>query len=976
MGQTALSGQNNYEATISKLNKWIDDQEEKFNKIVNTHNVNNDDEDDDDDIDDIDEDDDDNSLKLKKLEKLLQEMESHEHFIRTSLNNKNERKKKQQNEELKLKYENLKVKVKNQFDEVNKKLNLIKEFHKQTDELAKWINVMKENVYKCSVVNDKKDILDEKLKEIEGHKQHGEESLDNIKLILSEIYDEDVSTEEKDVLTQKYNTLKREFDQLNQTISKKLAKLDSNMQKCILYDEQTEKCLSWLNHIRDALSKFKEPQTNLDSKLSKLEEFQQIHLQQVFEYQTEFDKLNYFGQRLIESNPDSSVSSSLTKISKSYNEILSNAKDLLHKLETCYQEHHQQHIILGECSDYIESMKLKICELKKYLSLTDDSDELKSKFNLIKLLIRNLEQNKENKVHYLEELTRKVIKNTSQNGISSIQESFDNVKKEFNHLFDELEKVKFDFEFKIDRNIEFEKLWKDFNIWMENEIEKKLELISDDDEESSSEEEEENQVEDDENGNENGNENGDENGDEDEEEAEDEEEEESDEIDDKNFVNEKRKQYDSLKRKKLKLENLKRIERSINSKDDLVLKLNDFRENCPLVAKILDGKYFLIVKSVIKRINQLEGEVTSKEKFLTGLSSIEDWMNELKLTIRKCDEELRDKNSILIKLNKIKAIKPQFDEESNKVNCFVKSLRNLKLNRNDEYHLKKIKEKFEYLKKSRNEIEKRLDECVLVWNEHLCLFNPLNDWNCQFEKRINEDAKSKNDLKKIDVFEVFLKEAELKKRAFDELELNMKKLIKLSKLSSIPESAELISKYNNLKTNLSDKIQKIKNFTAKISIKKELNAHKEKYKIWKAKFLIAIKKIREKDLDNQMREFKLLQLNELPIGEQLMKTIYESGEKYCNSSNDNKEDIIKMQQEINSLRDDFEHLSEILYDYLITANTKWNQFQEFYGKKVMISEWIEENQQLLSKSPEVILKECEGDQVNYSTKLYFINLVY
>ena len=76
----------------------------------------------------------------------------------------------------------------------------------------------------------------------------------------------------------------------------------------------------------------------------------------------------------------------MTKISKSYNEILSNAKDLLHKLETCYQEHHQQHIILGECSDYIESMKLKICELKKYLSLTDDSDELKSKFNLIKLL--------------------------------------------------------------------------------------------------------------------------------------------------------------------------------------------------------------------------------------------------------------------------------------------------------------------------------------------------------------------------------------------------------------------------------------------------------------------------------------------------------------------------------------------------------------------------------------------------------------
>lgn len=67
-----------------------------------------------------------------------------------------------------------------------------------------------------------------------------------------------------------------------------------------------------------------------------LEEFQ-VHLQTLFDWQKELDRLNMKAQMLLETCADTRISNAVTQLTTKYNALLSLAKEIMRRLELHYQ---------------------------------------------------------------------------------------------------------------------------------------------------------------------------------------------------------------------------------------------------------------------------------------------------------------------------------------------------------------------------------------------------------------------------------------------------------------------------------------------------------------------------------------------------------------------------------------------------------------------------------------------------------------
>lgn len=67
----------------------------------------------------------------------------------------------------------------------------------------------------------------------------------------------------------------------------------------------------------------------------------QGHLQTLFDWQAELDKLNMRAQTLLETCADTRISNGITQLTTKYNALLSLAKEVMKRLELHYQVSHR-----------------------------------------------------------------------------------------------------------------------------------------------------------------------------------------------------------------------------------------------------------------------------------------------------------------------------------------------------------------------------------------------------------------------------------------------------------------------------------------------------------------------------------------------------------------------------------------------------------------------------------------------------------
>lgn len=102
------------------------------------------------------------------------------------------------------------------------------------------------------------------------------------------------------------------------------------------YEDQFSEATEWLTQTEQLVQSFNKLQDSLEEKKNVLEQFQ-IHLQTLFDWQKELDRLNMKAQMLLETCADTRISNAITQLTTKYNALLSLAKEIMRRLELHYQ---------------------------------------------------------------------------------------------------------------------------------------------------------------------------------------------------------------------------------------------------------------------------------------------------------------------------------------------------------------------------------------------------------------------------------------------------------------------------------------------------------------------------------------------------------------------------------------------------------------------------------------------------------------
>lgn len=245
-------------------------------------------------------------------------------------------------------------------------------------------------------------------------------------------------------LTSQSEALKELCNELKPQFTNDLAKWND-------YNCQFFKCETWLQSIEPVINDFDTFHRDLLMKRQKLEEFQQIYLQQIFDWQSEFHNLNVKAHELFEIHPNSRLSSAFYRLSNRCNDLIYKAKNILHSLEQRFQEHQQQQSILNECREFYDQCKEKYDLLIKHLN-SDSFHEVNSYLGTVKSLFNSLRGQGETKLSYLEDLTKKVLQHTNTEGTESVQEDVYSLRQDYDNLIIKVSNCKNQYESRAERN--------------------------------------------------------------------------------------------------------------------------------------------------------------------------------------------------------------------------------------------------------------------------------------------------------------------------------------------------------------------------------------------------------------------------------------------------------------------------------------------------------------------------------------------
>jgi nesprin-1 len=120
--------------------------------------------------------------------------------------------------------------------------------------------------------------------------------------------------------------------------------LEVGIVKWTEYEDQFSEAAEWLTQTEQLVQSFNKLQDSLEEKKNVLEQFQS-HLQTLFDWQKELDRLNMRAQMLLETCADTRISNAVTQLTTKYNALLSIAKEIMRRLELHYQVNHLKYLV-------------------------------------------------------------------------------------------------------------------------------------------------------------------------------------------------------------------------------------------------------------------------------------------------------------------------------------------------------------------------------------------------------------------------------------------------------------------------------------------------------------------------------------------------------------------------------------------------------------------------------------------------------
>lgn len=454
--------------------------------------------------------------------------------------------------------------------------------------------------------------------------------------------------------------------------------LEIGIVKWTEYEDQYSEALEWLTKTETLVQSYNKLQDSLADKKCVLEQFQE-HLQTLFDWQKELDRLNMRAQTLLETCADTRISNAVTQLTTKYNALLSLAKEIMRRLELHYQEHQQHHTLYEECQYWLENTreKLKDCE-----EIPSTLNEVQIKLNMVKGIRQGFEQG-QNKLRYALELKEKVCMNTEVNGAAKIQEDTENLKLEFEKLLVDINDIRTKLANRAAQLEDIFKQYKNLTEWLQD-IEPNVLAVD-------------------------------------------------------SFLNdlsEKRSALEKFRGLQREINSHTDTVEKINKRleEDSNLNRSDFADGLQNFENIQE--------IVAKNIENIENQVNNHEKFKQAFSEIYEWIRKTRMDIQQCSDSHGEKDLIIEKLSKLQGIDLSMPEGKILMENAIELSQNVIATSGSEgqdsirQEIKQLKSDWSSLEVMSREAHDSLNSCISAWNNFTNKFDKINRWIEEYADRI------------------------------------------------------------------------------------------------------------------------------------------------------------------------------------------------------------------------------------------------
>ncbi|KAL7297367.1 hypothetical protein TKK_0009753 [Trichogramma kaykai] len=817
--------------------------------------------------------------------------------------------------EISIKYETLSKQAQELYAKQKETVELHQAFIDSGNEFIQWIRVAKERLGKCSEPTGDKDSLASKislLKVLENDLPEGQKKLQKA-LEHGNAACQIADNEEKEIIEEEVALLQEEYDNYVDSLSNTKNLLEIGIVKWTEYEDQFSEAAEWLSQTEKLVQSFNKLQDSLEEKKNVLEQFQG-HLQTLFDWQKDLDRLNMRAQMLLETCADTRISNAVTQLTTKYNALLSLAKEIMRRLELHYQEHQQHNTLYQECQDWIDRTRDKLNECKE---IPNSLMEINSKLHTCKMIRQSLEQG-QNKLRYALELKEKVIMNTEHSGALKIRENTDNLKSDFDKLLNDVEEIRQRLAIRAGVLEELNKVHRMLVDWLE-EVESNIQ------------------------------------------------------VDQayRNDLSEKRallEKYKTVQRDMLgHSENIEKFK--LRLADDTISQRTPYDETV--------AKYEELWKLAAHKIQNLESQVKDHETYQHAFNEASDWVRRMKIDLQQYSITHGEREKVAEREGKVKQMIANLPEGQSLISKVIETSQTVLNTTGQEgqdtinHDVEQLQDDWQHLQHLCQEAEKTLSDCLLTWSQFIAILENMQKWIDQFRIKINnEQAKENKTPEDLERCKSLIEEALRQKPTLEDLNDKCELLMEMSVCNWAREkTVQLQSAYTGLLTDAQGLVSKVEknlsDHTEFLKAKKELGdwlwtAHNSVQDCvgvgdvnW-AKDKLGI----TKDVVRKIGE-----------GSQLLSCLQNVFAKAINTAPSDQQE--ELRNDMSELRSSWEQLTMDLNTVQAQLKSIIHRWEDFYETRNQFEKWLNQTEEILNAVPNT--KGELGEMKTYLEKYKHIN---
>lgn len=748
---------------------------------------------------------------------------------------------------------------------------------------------------KCSEPTGDKEGLGSKLSQLKVLQNEIPEGNTKLEAVLEtgEAACQCAEEEDKEIIEEEVALLQEDFDHYVESLNNTKNLLEIGIVKWAEYENQYQDALDWLAKTEELVQSYNKLQDSLDEKRMVLEQFQ-VHLQTLFDWQKDLDKLNMKAQVLLETCADTRISNAVTQLATKYNALLSLAKEVMRRLELHYQEHQQHNALYQECQDWVDRTREKLNEC---LEIPNTLNEVNSKLQIVKGIRTSLEQG-QNKLRYVLELKEKVIMNTEQAGAAKIQEDTENLKQDIEKLLTDVNDIRTKLTSRATQLEEIAKLQKHLDDWLhdiEQQIQGDSAYLND--------------------------------------------------------LSEKKSKLEKFRtiQKELGAQNDLVDKLKAKLAEDKTLKVDECQNSFK--------KYEDLKQQVADAIKNLENQVEKHNQYKQSLAETADWIRKARLDIQQCSDLHEEKAKIIEKQEKISKIAESLPAGGALVRKTIDlSIAVMKTTGNEgkdaiKQEIDQLNSDWEGLQAVCADTQKALSNCISAWEDYTENYSNMKEWLEEHQKLValeqEEDKKSPEDL---DRCRQLLEKIVAQKPQMEDLNDYCESLMELCACGWVrDQTVQLQGAYTNLLTSAQGLVSKIEknlsDHTEFIKAKKELESW-----LYTAHGTVqdCIGVGDENSIKDKLETIRLVSLR-MTEGQHLLTVLQDAFTKVIESTPVDKQEALR--EDMTTLRNSWDQLTmdvTSIQAQLKAALARWDAFNE---SKKQFEQWLTESEKILQETP-------------------------